>query len=155
MKIRRYALVAISVAATLCAGPLRTGVGQEPIPIQMASDFALSPDGSTLVFRWANELWSTSTVQPNSVSRLTNHPAVDAEPRFSPDGTRIAFTSNRSGSNQIYIMPASGGIPEQKTFHSEGYSLADWFPDGNSVLAVASRDHFWRGSSRMMQIDIT
>ena len=155
MRIRRYALVAFSVAATLCAGPLGTGLAQEPISIQMASDFALSPDGSTLVFRWANELWSTSTVQPNSVKRLTNHPAVDAEPRFSPDGTRIAFTSNRTGSTQIYIMPASGGIPEQKTFHSEGYSLADWFPDGNSVLAVASRDHFWRGSSRMMQIDIT
>ena len=121
----------------------------------MASDFAVSPDGETLVFRWANELWSTSTAQGSGVKRLTNHPAVDSEPRFSPDGKRIAFVSNRSGSNQIYVMPAEGGIPEQKTYHSEGYSLADWFPDGNSVLAVANRDHFWRGSSRMIQIDIT
>jgi tricorn protease len=121
----------------------------------MASDFAVSPDGETLVFRWANELWSTSTAQGSAVKRLTNHPAVDSEPRFSPDGKRIAFVSNRSGSNQIYVMPAEGGIPEQKTYHSEGYSLADWFPDGNSVLAVANRDHFWRGSSRMIQIDIT
>jgi tricorn protease len=121
----------------------------------MASDFAVSPDGETLVFRWANELWSTSTAQGSAVKRLTNHPAVDSEPRFSPDGKRLAFVSNRSGSNQIYVMPAEGGIPEQKTYHSEGYSLADWFPDGNSVLAVANRDHFWRGSSRMIQIDIT
>jgi tricorn protease len=121
----------------------------------MASDFAVSPDGETLVFRWANELWSTSTAQGSAVKRLTNHPAVDSEPRFSPDGKRIAFVSNRSGSNQIYVMPAEGGIPEQKTYHSEGYLLADWFPDGNSVLAVANRDHFWRGSSRMIQIDIT
>jgi Tol biopolymer transport system component len=62
---------------------------QEPIAIRMASDFTLSPDGQTLVFRWANELWSTSTLGGN-VSRLTNHPAIDAEPRFSPDGKRIA-----------------------------------------------------------------
>ena len=127
---------------------------QEPIAIRMASDFTLSPDGQTLVFRWANELWSTSTLGGN-VSRLTNHPAIDAEPRFSPDGKRIAFVSNRSGSNQIYVMDAQGGIPEQKTYHSEGYSLADWFPDGNSVLALASRDHFWRGGNRMIQVDIT
>ena len=51
---------------------------QEPIAIRMASDFSLSPDGQTLVFRWANELWSTSTLGGN-VSRLTNHPAIDAE----------------------------------------------------------------------------
>ncbi|MFM7929447.1 MAG: hypothetical protein ACKO9Q_17205, partial [Pirellula sp.] len=121
----------------------------------MASDFALSPDGETLVFRWANELWSTSVEQNGSIKRLTNHPAVESQPRFSPNGQQIAFISNRSGSNQIYVMPAEGGIPQQKTFHSEGYSLADWFPDGNSVLAVASRDHFWRGSNRMMQIDLT
>jgi tricorn protease len=155
MRIRRYALVVISLATSILPVPKGIAVGQEPISIRMASDFALSPDGSTLVFRWANELWSTSTAQPDAVKRLTNHPAVDAEPRFSPDGKRIAFTSNRSGASQIYIMPAEGGVPEQKTFHSEGYSLADWFPDGQSVLAVANRDHFWRGSGRMMQIDIT
>jgi tricorn protease len=121
----------------------------------MASDFALSPDGQVLVFRWANELWSTAIDQTGEIKRLTNHPAIDSQPRFSPNGKQIAFISNRSGSNQIYVMPAEGGMPQQKTFHSEGYSLADWFPDGNSVLATATRDHFWRGSARMMQIDLT
>jgi tricorn protease len=151
---RRFNLIA-SVTVALGSCLVSNAHSGEPIAVRMASDYALSPDGQTLVFRWANELWSTSTNQPDAIKRLTNHPAVDAEPKFSPDGKRLAFTSNRSGSNQIYVMPAEGGIPEQKTFHSEGYSLADWFPDGNSVLAVASRDHFWRGSSRMMQIDVT
>ena len=130
------------------------GLSKEPIRIQMASDFALSPDGKTLVFRWANDLWSTK-IEGGPIRRLTNNPSVDSDPKFSPDGTKIAFISNRSGSNQIYIMPAEGGIPEQKTFHSEGYSLADWFPDGNSVLATGSRDHFWKGASRLLKIDIT
>ena len=92
----------------------------------MASDFALSPTGETLVFRWANELWSVG-IEGGTAKRLTNHPAVDSEPKFSPDGKQLAFISNRNGSNQIYVMPAEGGIPEQKTFHSEGYSLGDWF----------------------------
>ena len=96
------------------------GLSKEPIRIQMASDFALSPDGKTLVFRWANDLWSTK-IEGGPIRRLTNNPSVDSDPKFSPDGTKIAFISNRSGSNQIYIMPAEGGIPEQKTFHSEGY----------------------------------
>ena len=122
--------------------------------VQMATDFAVSPTGETLVFRWANELWSVG-IEGGTAKRLTNHPAVDSEPKFSPDGTQLAFISNRNGSNQIYVMPADGGIPEQKTFHSEGYSLGDWFPDGNSILATGSRDHYWRGQSRLMQIDLT
>jgi len=155
MQISLRWLAPLFIAPLSWIGAVAHARAQEPIAIRMASDFAVSPDGETLVFRWANELWSTSTAQGSGVKRLTNHPAVDSEPRFSPDGKRIAFVSNRSGSNQIYVMPAEGGIPEQKTYHSEGYSLADWFPDGNSVLAVANRDHFWRGSSRMIQIDIT
>ncbi len=155
MQISLRWLAPLLIALLSWIGAVAHARAQEPIAIRMASDFAVSPDGETLVFRWANELWSTSTAQGSVVKRLTNHPAVDSEPRFSPDGKRLAFVSNRSGSNQIYVMPAEGGIPEQKTYHSEGYSLADWFPDGNSVLAVANRDHFWRGSSRMIQIDIT
>jgi len=155
MKFTQRAFVLITLATSSLLGVSVEGRAQEPIEIRMASDFALSPDGETLVFRWANELWSTSVEPSGSIKRLTNHPAVDSQPRFSPNGKQIAFISNRSGSNQIYVMPAEGGIPQQKTFHSEGYSLADWFPDGNSVLAVASRDHFWRGSNRMMQIDLT
>lgn len=124
------------------------------IRVQMANDPCLSPDGKILAFRWANEIWTVPT-EGGEAKRLTNHPAADGQPRFSPDGNQIAFVSDRSGSDQIYVMPAEGGVPEQKTFHSEGYSLADWYPDGNSVLAIGQRDHFWRGAQRMMQIDFT
>ncbi|MEK0424705.1 MAG: hypothetical protein RJB11_796 [Planctomycetota bacterium] len=155
MKFILRTFTLISLAASVWLNASVDGRAQDPIEIRMASDFALSPDGQFLVFRWANELWSTAIDQTGEIKRLTNHPAIDSQPRFSPNGKQIAFISNRSGSNQIYVMPAEGGMPQQKTFHSEGYSLADWFPDGNSVLATASRDHFWRGSARMMQIDLT
>ena len=154
MKRSKYKfLSALLAGLALCTTSLR-GSAAEPIAVQMASDFALSPTGETLVFRWANELWSVG-IEGGTAKRLTNHPAVDSEPKFSPDGKQLAFISNRNGSNQIYVMPAEGGIPEQKTFHSEGYSLGDWFPDGNSILATGSRDHYWRAQSRLMQIDLT
>ena len=155
MKFILRTFTLITLAASVWLNASVDGRAQDPIEIRMASDFALSPDGQVLVFRWANELWSTAIDQTGEIKRLTNHPAIDSQPRFSPNGKQIAFISNRSGSNQIYVMPAEGGMPQQKTFHSEGYSLADWFPDGNSVLATATRDHFWRGSARMMQIDLT
>jgi len=124
------------------------------IAVQMAGTPSLSPDGKVIAFRWANDIW-TVDIKGGEAKRLTFHPDSDSQPRFSPDGTKIAFVSNRTGSDQIYVMPAQGGIPEQKTFHAEGYSIADWFPDGNSILAIGQRDHFWRGSQRMMQIDLT
>lgn len=124
------------------------------ISVQMANTPSLSPDGKVIAFRWANDIW-TVDIQGGEAKRLTFHPDSDSQPRFSPDGSRIAFVSNRTGSDQIYVMPAQGGIPEQKTFHTEGYAIADWFPDGNSILAVGQRDHFWRGSQRMMKIDLT
>ncbi|MFM8399189.1 MAG: hypothetical protein ACKOAH_15285, partial [Pirellula sp.] len=105
MKFTQRAFVLITLATSSLLGLSVEGRAQEPIEIRMASDFALSPDGETLVFRWANELWSTSVEQNGSIKRLTNHPAVESQPRFSPNGQQIAFISNRSGSNQIYVMP--------------------------------------------------
>ncbi len=125
----------------------------EPIVVQMATDMSLSPDGKTLVFAWNHDLWSVA-VEGGSAVQLTTDAAKDAQPKFSPDGKQLAFVSDRTGSDQIYVMPAGGGLPEQKTFHSEGYSLADWYPDGESLLAIGQRDHFWRGAQRLLRINL-
>ncbi len=129
------------------------GLATEPIAVKMATDLSLSPDGKTLAFAWNNDLWSVS-ISGGSAARLTTDPARDSQPKFSPDGTQLAFVSDRSGSDQIYVMPATGGLPEQKTFHSEGYTLADWYPNGESVLAVGQRDHFWKSAQRMIQVNL-
>jgi tricorn protease len=149
-----FAAPLLAIATLVCPGPSCTAIAMDPISVQMTSDMTLSPDGATLAFRWADEIWTVPTTG-GQAKRLTNHPARDGDPKFSADGKRIAFISNRTGSDQIFIMPAEGGIAEQKTYHSEGYSLADWFPDGNSLLALGSRDHFWRGPSRLLKVDIT
>lgn len=119
--------------------------------VQLASQPDLSPDGSTLLFTKMGDIWRVPTKGGRAV-RLTSHYANDRQPKYSPDGKQIAFVSNRTGSNQVFVMSATGGEPKQLTFHTEGFSLQDWYPDGKSLLVLGSRDHFWRGSSRFMKI---
>ena len=115
---------------------------------------ALSPDGSKIAFAWSGEIW-TASIDGGRLTRLTNNPANDSQPLFSPDGDRIAFVSTRTGSPQIFVMQSDGALPKQVSFHSAGYGLADWFPDGKSVLAIGSRDHSHRDAERLIQLDIT
>lgn len=119
--------------------------------IRLAIQPNLSPDGTTLLFVYGGDIWSVPT-EGGQARRLTTHPADESEPHFSPDGERIAFVSERTGSPQIYFMPATGGRPEQKTHHTEGYSLQGWFPDSSQVLALATRDHFWRNAQRFFSV---
>jgi tricorn protease len=119
--------------------------------IFLAANPSLSPDGTMLAFDWNGDIWTVPT--SGGVARqLTQHPARDREPKFSPDGKEIAFTSEREGSYQVYVMPAEGGTPEQLTYHTAGYSLQGWLPDGKGLLVQAARDHFWRHPERFFRI---
>ncbi len=122
--------------------------------IRLVDRPAVAPDGSKIAFAWSGEIW-TANIDGSRVTRLTNNPASDSQPLFSPDGERIAFVSTRTGSPQIFVMQSNGTLPKQVSFHSAGYGLADWFPDGKSVLAIGSRDHSHRDAERLIQLDIT
>ena len=119
--------------------------------VRLAQQPSLSPDGKTLLFVRGGDIWQVPT-RGGQATRLTSDSAKESQPIYSPRGKRIAFVSNRTGSDQVYVMPATGGKPKQLTFHSEGYSLQDWYPDGNSLLVLASRDHHWKSSSRFFRI---
>src|SRR5690606_10886059 len=72
--------------------------------------------------------------------RLTSGPAFDVQPRYSPDGTRIAFTSDRSGGDNLWVMARDGSDPRQVT--DEDFRLVNgpaWTPDGQYILG---RKHF-------------
>ncbi|MFW6170578.1 MAG: PDZ domain-containing protein, partial [Planctomycetota bacterium] len=119
--------------------------------VKLASSPAVSPDGKNVAFSWRDDIWIVP-VGGGQAQPLTTHEAVDRQPIFSPDGGRIAFISNREGSNQVYTMPSSGGQAKQLTFHTQGYSLQQWYPDGESILTSGSRDHFWRHAERFFTI---
>ncbi|MHC4579422.1 MAG: S41 family peptidase [Planctomycetota bacterium] len=115
--------------------------------MRLAETPALSPDGRTLVFAWRGDLWQVSSAG-GTARRITFHPGVDRMPRFSRDGRRLAFVSDRQGSDQVFVMEVGGGTPRQVTFHSEGSTVHDWFPDGRALLIRGARDHFWRRPGR-------
>jgi len=69
---------------------------------------------------------------------FTSGQKSDRNPRWSPDGTKLAFTSNRSGKNQIWVMDAFGGEALQLTFFKDGVSGEPaWSPDGKRIAFTA------------------
>ena len=149
---KRSVLLA-SLWAVMC-GLIPAAAASDEHAVLMAGQPTVSPDGSDVVFVHHGDLWKVSSDGGLAV-RLTVNDADDSQPHFSPDGKHLAFISDRTGSDQVFVMPADGGLPEQLTFHSEGYALQDWYPNGQSLLVQGNRDHFWRSSQRFFQISST
>jgi len=102
-------------------------------------DLDVSPDGSRIVFSLLGDLYLLP-IGGGSASRVTNGQAWDVQPRFSPDGREIAFTSDRGGGNNLWRMPVAGGTPTQVS--KEDFRLINnpaWTPDGQYLVA---RKHF-------------
>ena len=87
-----------------------------------------------------NEIYVMDADGGNQV-RLTNHPAYDAQPDWSPDGRKIAFVSGRDGSpSQIHVMDADGKNVIKLTIGWGGKSHPDWSPDGRKIAFTVSPD---------------
>jgi hypothetical protein len=74
-------------------------------------------------------------------TRLTNHPAFDDQPTWSPDGSKIAFRTNRDGGNyEIYVMNADGTNPVNLTHDGAVDQDPAWSPDGSQIAFASTRD---------------
>ncbi len=117
--------------------------------------------GDRVVFTYAGDLWSASTAGGTAV-RLTSHPGQELFARFSPDGSQIAFTGQYDGDEQVYVMPAGGGVPKQLTFYPATGPLPtrwghdnivyDWSPDGEQILFRSLRDGNGVGEGRLHEV---
>jgi Tol biopolymer transport system component/imidazolonepropionase-like amidohydrolase len=95
----------------------------------------VSPDGQTIVFDLLGDLYALP-IGGGTAKALTSGPAWDAQPRFSPDGKTIAFSSDRSGIENIWIMDADGGNPRAVSAEKDEYVRSPaWTPDGNYLIA--------------------
>ncbi|GIL13610.1 MAG: hypothetical protein BroJett038_23300 [Chloroflexota bacterium] len=75
-----------------------------------------------------------------SLINLTNHPASDTAPAWSPDGRQIVFVSDRDGNNEIYVMDADGANLVNLTNHPASDTAPAWSPDGRQIVFVSDRD---------------
>jgi tricorn protease len=91
-----------------------------------------------VVFSYLGDIW-TANENGQNVQRLTVNRARDVYGRFSPDGRWIAFSSERNGNLDVFIIPSEGGAAKQLTFHSSDDTVLGWRPDSRAVLFSANR----------------
>ncbi|MGZ3583380.1 MAG: TolB family protein, partial [Ktedonobacterales bacterium] len=111
--------------------------------LRFITDMRLSPDGRRIAYALesndpaANErhsaIWLLDT-ETGASTQFTSGAKRDNSPRWSPDGSHLAFVSNRDGKEgQVYVMPAHGGEARQLTHMKHGASDLFWSGDGTWI----------------------
>jgi tricorn protease len=109
---------------------------QEPIRFARTPD--ISPDGKLVAFSYLGDIWVVETI--GGIARpVTMHEAHDYAPIFSPDGRRLAFSSNRHGNYDVFVVSVQGGRPQRLTFDSASDLAEDFSPDGKQILFRSTR----------------
>lgn len=129
-----------------CAAP-RTELADVTTP-------TVSPDGKAMVFEWLDDLW-TAPAEGGEARRVEMNPARDAFPQFTPDGKRIVFSSDRSGSMQVYSIPAGGGEATRHTWQTEGNELESISPDSTRAIIRGQRERAGFRATGLFVIDLT
>lgn len=104
----------------------------------------LSPDGRTIAFDLLGDIY-TMPLAGGRATRIAEGLAFEMQPRFSPDGKKIAFTSDRGGGDNLWVMNADGS--DKRQVSKEKFRLVttpDWSPDGRYLIG---RKHFTTGRS--------
>jgi len=73
------------------------------------------------------------------ITQITFEPSYEGQPAWSPDGSKIAFVSDRDGNKEIYVMDANGSEQERLTYNSCDDIEPDWSPDGSKIVFSSNR----------------
>jgi tricorn protease len=106
-----------------------------------------------IVFTYGSDIW-VNTFGANEAKRITSTSAVESNPHISPDGKWIAFSSNRSGSNAVYVASIIGGDAKRLTWHPNGASVRGWTNNGKSVLYASSRETAPKPYNRLWKVPV-
>jgi dipeptidyl aminopeptidase/acylaminoacyl peptidase len=120
---------------------------EDVIGVKHVSDPNISPDGQTVLFvvlerdleknSFEQQIWRYDARTTSSIP-LTASGSRNRSPRWSPDGKRFAFLSNRDGKSQIFVMNPTGGEAQPLTQHETTINRFRWSPDGAKIAFTAA-----------------
>lgn len=145
-EVRRL-LLAATLLPSFAFADTRVPTIDDMVALKRVSQPAMSPDGARVAYvvRKANweenafetEIWLADVKSGTSRAFTQAKKSSDA-PSFSPDGSSLAFLSDRDGKRQVYVMSLSGGESRKLTSAEEGVSRFAWSHDGKRIAFVAS-----------------
>lgn len=119
--------------------------------------------GDRTVFTYGGDLW-TAPASGGAAIRLTSHPGMEVFGKFSPDGKWVAFTGQYDGDEQVYVVPAAGGVPRQLTFYPAkgpftprwGWDnqVYGWTADGKRIIFKSQRDSWALPIARLYSVSV-
>ncbi|MGA8267712.1 MAG: PDZ domain-containing protein, partial [Candidatus Acidiferrales bacterium] len=106
-----------------------------------------------IAFIYGGDIWLVSREGGDAI-RLTSGTGSKAFPRFSPDGSQIAFTADYEGKANVYVVPVAGGIPRRVTYEPGPDLVSGWTNDGKNILFASTRDSSTRGIFRLFTVPV-
>ena len=104
-----------------------------------------------IVFAYGGDIWIVPKAG-GMATKLSSPKGEESFPRFSPDGSQIAFSGNYDGNTDIYVLPSTGGVPVRVTHHGMSDRMLDWYPDGKSLLYASSMESGKQRFSQFYQV---
>src|SRR5262245_62156444 len=148
MSIPKISVLAIVGAAfAVNAAQARPVTLDDTVAFTGIEDMRVSPDGARVALcvtrrvpgenRFATDIVVVPADGSAPERFVTRAPGDDCRPRFSPDGTLLAFVSDRGGTDQVWVMPVNGGEPVAATAQAAGVAAFAWAPNGRDLFFTA------------------
>ncbi|MBZ5658248.1 MAG: PDZ domain-containing protein [Acidobacteriia bacterium] len=106
-----------------------------------------------LVFNYGGNLWIVGR-DGGDARQLTSGIGIETLPHFSPDGSLIAFTGEYDGNRDVYVVPATGGVPRRLTYHPADEAVLGWTPDGKQVLFASWANNFRHFENQLYTVPV-